>query len=157
MSETSDRVGYARTHLTRARPPTRYSDVSVEEFISCTYRCRCFSDHGMKLAPAAVLESNHHPWTTIARRKHDGKCAESAQFLKKDNPVIQEERMVFAAPLTLKMMVIFECSHYVCMGQKANMINDLARELSRREKAVETAKYVVKKMKIQIPSPPFRL
>ncbi|KAJ1364698.1 hypothetical protein KIN20_024842 [Parelaphostrongylus tenuis] len=42
---------------------------SLQELRSCTRSCRYISNHGMTLAPAAMLKSDHRPWTTVAQQR----------------------------------------------------------------------------------------
>uniref|UniRef100_A0A0K0D1C3 Reverse transcriptase domain-containing protein n=1 Tax=Angiostrongylus cantonensis TaxID=6313 RepID=A0A0K0D1C3_ANGCA len=60
--------------------------------------------------------------------------------------------LVCYAPFRLKGTNAFECSSYVYLGRKINMMNDLAPELSRRKRAAwgafKSIEDVVKKTKI---------
>ncbi|KJH42756.1 hypothetical protein DICVIV_11247 [Dictyocaulus viviparus] len=49
--------------------------------------------------------------------------------------MLMKSEYVFIAPFTLNGKNISECSSYVYLGHKINMMNDEALELSRRERA----------------------
>ncbi|KAK6762377.1 hypothetical protein RB195_023188 [Necator americanus] len=67
--------------------------------------------------------------------EYDETCRRIGLQLNLDKTMFIRNVWVSGAPFTLNGKSISECSSYVYLGRKINMMNDLTSELSRRKRA----------------------
>ncbi|KAE9412372.1 hypothetical protein Angca_010148, partial [Angiostrongylus cantonensis] len=82
------------------------------------------------------------PSINPAERMHtnfDKACGKIDLRLHLTKTMVMKNALDSFAPFTLNGTNISECSSYVYLGRKINMMNDLAPELSRRKRAAWAA------------------
>uniref|UniRef100_A0A0K0DLC0 Reverse transcriptase domain-containing protein n=1 Tax=Angiostrongylus cantonensis TaxID=6313 RepID=A0A0K0DLC0_ANGCA len=91
--------------------------------------------HHLRLADDIVLITLDISQAERMRADFDKVCGKVGLRLNLKNTMFIKNGFVSYATFTLKGTNISECSSFVCLGRKINMMNDLAPELSRRKRA----------------------
>nr|CDJ97522.1 RNA-directed DNA polymerase (reverse transcriptase) domain containing protein [Haemonchus contortus] len=91
--------------------------------------------HHLRLADDIVLITSHIEQTKGMLAEFDNACEKIDLRINSTKTMLMKNGLVPDVPFMLNGTNISECSSYVYLGREVNMMNDLAPELSRRNRA----------------------
>ncbi|VDM54478.1 unnamed protein product [Angiostrongylus costaricensis] len=91
--------------------------------------------HHLRFADVIVLKTPNISQAERVLGDVDKACVKFGLRLNLTKTMFMKKGLVSRAPFTLNGTNIFECSSYICLRRRINVMNDLAPEPSRRKRA----------------------